>query len=221
MMLKAIVFDLDGTLLDTLLDLQKSVNFALKSLQFPKISYEHARISIGNGTTVLMRRCTPKNIDESTQEKAFDLFSKYYEKHYNDSTKPYEGIKELLTKLKSLGFKLGVVSNKLDPKAKELVQFHFPNIFDAVQGTYLDKPKKPSKIITDMLLESLGIKGEEALYIGDTEVDLECAKNGNMNFILVGYGYRTVDELKKTCPTFKPITNFDELFNRIIEFSKN
>ena len=67
-----------------------------------------------------------------------------------------------------------------------------------------------------MLLTSLNIKGEEALYIGDTEVDYECACNGNMHFILVGYGYRTVDELKKTCPMFKPITNFDELFNQII-----
>lgn len=218
-MIKAIVFDLDGTLLDTLLDLQKSVNFALKSLQFPEISYEHARVSIGNGTTMLMRRCTPKNIDEETQLKAFNLFSEYYSLHYNDSTKPYEGIANLLSKLKSLGYKLGVISNKLDPKAKELVEFHFPNTFDAVQGTYLDKPKKPSKIITDMLLNSLGINGEEALYIGDTEVDLECAKNGNMKFILVGYGYRTIDELKKTCPTFKPITNFDDLFNQIIEYS--
>ena len=218
-MIKAIVFDLDGTLLDTLLDLQKSVNFALKSLQFPEISYEHARVSIGNGTTMLMRRCTPKNIDEETQLKAFNLFSEYYSLHYNDSTKPYEGIANLLSKLKALGYKLGVISNKLDPKAKELVEFHFPNTFDAVQGTYLDKPKKPSKIITDMLLNSLGINGEEALYIGDTEVDLECAKNGNMKFILVGYGYRTIDELKKTCPTFKPIPNFDDLFNQIIEYS--
>lgn len=218
-MIKAIVFDLDGTLLDTLLDLQKSVNFALKSLQFPEISYEHARVSIGNGTTMLMHRCTPKNIDEETQLKAFNLFSDYYSLHYNDSTKPYEGIANLLSKLKALGYKLGVISNKLDPKAKELVEFHFPNTFDAVQGTYLDKPKKPSKIITDMLLNSLGINGEEALYIGDTEVDLECAKNGNMKFILVGYGYRTIDELKKTCPTFKPITNFDDLFNQIIEYS--
>ena len=219
-MIKAIVFDLDGTLLDTLLDLQKSVNFALKSLQFPEISYEHARVSIGNGTTMLMRRCTPKNINEDEQHKAFELFSDYYSKHYNDTTKPYSGIKELLARLKNQNFKLGVISNKLDPKAKELVNFHFPNMFDAVQGTYLDKPKKPSKIITDMLLKSLDIKGEEALYIGDTEVDYECANNGNMKFVLVGYGYRTIAELKKTCPKLKPITDFDELFNQIMNYSK-
>ena len=218
-MIKAIVFDLDGTLLDTLLDLQKSVNFALKSLQFPEISYEHARLSIGNGTTMLMRRCTPKDISEDKQKEAFDLFSKYYSTHYNDTTKPYDEIKDLLLKLKSRGYKLGVISNKLDPKAKELVSFHFPNIFDAVQGTYLDKPKKPSKIITDMLLNALQIKGEEALYIGDTEVDYECSVNGNMSFILVGYGYRTIDELKKTCPMFKPITDFYELFDQIINYS--
>lgn len=217
-MIKAIVFDLDGTLLDTLLDLQKSVNFALKSLQFPEISYEHARISIGNGTTMLMRRCTPNNISEQKQKEAFDLFSKHYAIHYNDTTKPYKGIKELLSKLKGLGYKLGVISNKLDPKAKELVNYHFPNTFDAVQGTYLDKPKKPSKIITDMLLQSLNINGEEVLYIGDTEVDLECANNGNMSFLLVGYGYRTPEELKKTCPMFKPIMNFDELFDQIVNY---
>ena len=217
-MIKAIVFDLDGTLLDTLLDLQKSVNFALKSLQFPEISYEHARVSVGNGTTMLMRRCTPKNISEDKQQEAFNLFSQHYSIHYNDNTKPYPGIRELLLKLKSLGYKLGVISNKLDPKAKELIDFHFNGIFDAVQGTYLDKPKKPSKVITDMLLTSLQIKGEEALYIGDSEVDFECAINGNMHFLLVGYGYRTIDELKKTCPLYKPITNFDELFSKITNY---
>ena len=214
-MIKAIVFDLDGTLLDTLEDLSKSVNFALKTLQFPTISLNQTRLYIGNGTSMLMKRAMPKDINEETYNEGFKLFSEHYNIHYNDCTHPYENIDKLLVKLKDDGYKLGVLSNKLDDKAKLLIEKHLPNLFDAVQGTYLNLPKKPDPIITKMPLKTLDVLPSEALYIGDTEVDEECAKLGGMYFLLVGYGYRTVKELEVKCPNYRPVTKISDLYSKI------
>lgn len=214
-MIKAIIFDLDGTLLNTLKDLQKSVNFALNSLQFPNISLEQTRCFIGNGTKMLIKRSVPKDTPEEIEKIAYETFSKHYDVHCNEDTFPYEGISDVLVKLKQDGYKLGVISNKIDKNAKYLVEYHFPKIFDAIQGTYNDLPKKPHPIITNKLLDSLGIKGEEAIYIGDTEVDEECANLGNMKFILVGYGYRTLNELKERCPKLIPIMKTSDIYEAI------
>ena len=214
-MIKAIVFDLDGTLLNTLKDLQKSVNFALNTLQFPNISLEDTRRFIGNGTKMLIKRSVPKGTPENIEKAVYETFSKNYDEHCNEDTFPYDGITPELIKLKQDGYKLGVISNKLDKNAKYLVNYHFPSIFDAVQGTYNDLPKKPHPIITNKLLDSLGIKGEEAIYIGDTEVDEECANLGNMRLILVGYGYRTLEELKERCPEYTPLEKTSDIYEAV------
>ena len=214
--MKTIIFDLDGTILDTLVDLKNAVNHGLKSRNLPEKDLEFVRIAIGNGTKVLIKRCTPCNISEEERQIVFDTFKSYYFQHFTDNTRPYPGMVEMLKKLKEkYNIKLAVISNKDDDLTKQLIHKEFPYVFDIVQGSYSDKPKKPDPYLIDKVLNENNISKKECLYIGDTNVDKESAINAGIKYLLVNYGYRTKEELEKMCPTDTSISTIDELYNSI------
>ena len=134
--MKTILFDLDGTILDTLEDLKNAVNYALKFYNLPEMSLEFVRKAIGNGTQVLIKRCTPENIEDCKRKDVFNLFKSYYLSHYDDHTKPYAGIKEMLSDLKGKCL-LVVISNKDNDLTQKLINKEFPSLFDVIQGSYI------------------------------------------------------------------------------------
>ena len=215
--MKTVIFDLDGTILDTLEDLKNAVNHALNFYNYPEKDLEFVRKAIGNGTQVLIRRCAPQNILEERYRSVFNLFKKYYLNHYADFTRPYEGIKDLLESLKGKCL-IAVVSNKDNDLTQKLINKEFPGLFDIIQGSYFDKPKKPDPYLIDKILEENEINKEDCLYIGDTNVDKESADNVGINYRLVSYGYRTKEELEKMCPNDTPISSVNELTNYLLKW---
>lgn len=216
--MKTIIFDLDGTLLDTLDDLANAVNYALETFNLPTRSKEYVRLAIGNGTTVLIKRCAPSNISDEDRQKVFDCFKEYYFKHFFDNTKPYTGVINLLKKLKEQKVYIAVVSNKDNDLTNYLIDKEFPGLFDVVQGSYLDKPKKPHPYLITKIMADLDVRENDCLYIGDTNVDKQSADNAFIKYLLVNYGYRTKDELKEMCPEDTSISTIDELYKEIIKW---
>ena len=215
--MKNIIFDLDGTILDTLLDLTNAVNYGLKSFNLPEKDIDFVRLAIGNGTKVLIKRCTPCDISEEERSKVFDVFKDYYFKHFTDYTKPYPGIYEMLIKLKEIdNLKLVVLSNKDDDLTKQLINKEFPRVFDIIQGSYIDKPRKPNPYLINKIINEHNIDIKDCLYIGDTNVDKETATNADLNYRLVNYGYRNKEELEKMCPNDTSISTVEELYHNIL-----
>ena len=215
--MKYIIFDLDGTILDTLKDLANAVNYGLKSFNLPEKDLDFVRLAIGNGTKVLIKRCTPCDLSDEERSKVFDVFKDYYFKHFTDNTKPYPGIYEILLKLKELGnIKLVVLSNKDDDLTKQLINKEFPRVFDIIQGSYIDKPRKPDPFLINKIINENNIDKKDCLYIGDTNVDKETADNANLKYLLVNYGYRNKEELIKMCPNDTSIDTVEELYHNIL-----
>ena len=213
--MKTVIFDLDGTILNTLEDLKNAVNYGLKSKNLPEKTLEFVRKAIGNGTQVLIKRCTPEDISDEERQIVFNIFKSYYLEHYADNTKPYPGITELLKSLKRK-CRLAVVSNKDDDLTKKLINKEFPGMFDIIQGSYLDKPKKPHPFLINKIIEDYSINKADCLYIGDTEIDKESAENAGLDYLLVNYGYRTKEELEKICPNDISYSSVDSLLNIIL-----
>ena len=215
--MKTVIFDLDGTILDTLQDLTNAVNHGLKTYNLAEMGIDFVRKAIGNGTQVLIRRCIFDNLTENEIQAVFNSFKSYYLEHYDDYTKPYPGIKELLTELKGK-CKIAVVSNKDDDLVNKLINKEFPGLFDIIQGSYFDKPKKPDPYLINKIVKENNLNKEECLYIGDTNVDKESADNAGIKYHLVSYGYRNRDELKKICPNDIPFDTVEELRNYLLKW---
>ena len=215
--MKTLIFDLDGTILDTLQDLKNAVNHGLNFYNLPEKDLEFVRKAIGNGTTVLIKRCTPSSLNDDERLKVFNVFKTYYLEHYADYTKPYPGIKELLEKLHDK-VRLAVVSNKDNDLTNKIIRKEFGNLFDIVQGSYLDHPKKPDPYLINKIIKENNINKEDCLYIGDTNIDKESATNAGLPYLLVNYGYRTKEELEKMCPEDTTISTVDELYNEILKW---
>ena len=215
--MKTLIFDLDGTILDTLQDLKNAVNHGLNFYNLPEKDLEFVRKAIGNGTTVLIQRCTPSSLNDNERLAVFNEFKSYYLSHYVDYTKPYPGIKELLEKLYGK-VRLAVVSNKDNDLTNKIIKKEFGNLFDIVQGSYLDHPKKPDPYLINKIIKENNINKEDCLYVGDTNVDKESATNAGLPYLLVNYGYRTKEELEKMCPEDTTISTVDELYKEIIKW---
>lgn len=194
-MYKAVIFDLDGTLLDTLEDLAQSVNYALRECSYPERTVEQVRQFIGNGVIKLMTRAVPENIGQEEFEKCFQLFKSHYLKHMNDHTKPYKGITEMLDVLKEKGVKTAVVSNKLHSAVVGLCNDFFSFRLTSAYGVSCEEERKPKPTNVFKALSDLGVKNEEAIYVGDSEVDVETAKNSGLKCIGVTWGFRDKEEL--------------------------
>ena len=202
-MKKAVLFDLDGTLLDTLQDLQEAVNFSLEKHGYPTRGLEHVRKSIGNGVAKLIERCLPNGEKTNDYEEVLKDFREYYLAHANVHTKAYSGMKETLLSLKEKGYFLAVITNKLDKAANKLIEQYYPYIFDFVLGDVPNLQKKPNREMIDFVIKGFNLDRENTLYVGDTNVDYETATNSEVKVLLVTYGYRTKEELKEyhyDCP---------------------
>lgn len=200
-MYKAVIFDLDGTLLNTLTDLYNAVNFALASFGFPKRSIDEVRRFIGNGVKKLMERSTPDGTDEETNARCLDCFRGYYLEHMADNTAPYEGVNELISSLKEKGLKTAVVSNKLHSAVAGLCEDYFADL-DCAIGVSVEEERKPNPVNVLKVLNIFDISKDECIYVGDSEVDVETAHNAGLKCIGVTWGFRDEDELLKNDADF-------------------
>ena len=188
-----VIFDMDGTLLDTLDDLADATNHALAIYGYPKRTREEIRSFVGNGVGLLIRRALPENTDEADYEKVLASFKEYYAVHCNDKTCVYEGVPELLDKLKRDGAFVAVVSNKIDSAVQELGKLYFPNNVDFFIGERPGLRRKPESDMINAVLEAYGRSAERAVYIGDSEVDIQTAAGAGLQGISVSWGFRDAD----------------------------
>ena len=193
--IKLIIFDLDGTLLNTISDLTSSVNYAMRSLHMPERSKDEVLSFVGNGNRILMERCVTEGSGEETIDLALRKFHEYYSCHYADETTAYSQIPELLDALKARRYLLAVVSNKADYAVQDLCRKYFEGIFDFVLGDREGIRRKPSPDPVNLVLKSLGLTADEAVYVGDSEVDIKTAFNAGLPCISVSWGFRSRDIL--------------------------
>lgn len=208
---KLIIFDLDGTLVNTVKDLNIATNYALEKFSYPLRTIENTTHDIGNGVAKLIERSTPGGLDNPNYPEVLRIFKEYYKAHYFENSKPYPKAVEVIKTLKAKGYKLAVVSNKFDEGAKKLVTFYFPNLFDVIQGTLPELNNKPSPDLVNKVLKELSITPQESLYIGDTEVDYLTAINSNIEPILLSQGYRSKDQLLEKTKNSPILETIDEL----------
>ena len=194
MRIKAAIFDLDGTLLNTLEDLCDSTNAALEQYGYPTRTIDEVRRFVGNGVKLLMLRALgiEKPEDNAEFEDVFAAFRAHYAEHSNDHTRPYDGVMELMQHLQDAGIEMAIVSNKLDPAVKQLNELYFRQYITVAIGENeaAGVKKKPAPDTVYTALRELGIAAENAVYIGDSEVDLATAKNSGLPCISVTWGFR-------------------------------
>ena len=215
-MYKLAIFDLDGTLLNTLGDLCASVNFALRKFGFPERTIDEVRSFIGNGVVKLMERSTPEGIDSNTQQKCLDTFRKYYLQHMADTTAPYANVTTLLSDLRKKGVKIAVVSNKLHPAVEDLCESYFPGLIDKAVGVSVEEERKPSPINVIKTMELYEADADNCIYIGDSEVDVQTAHNAGIKCIGITWGFRDRECLEANGCDFIADTA-DEVFSLIIK----
>ena len=191
------VFDLDGTLLDSLEDLHLSTNAALAAHGLPARSLEEVRRFVGNGIRKLVERAVPAGTGAAEQEAVYEDFCAHYAAHCEDHTGPYPGILELLARLRAAGVRLAVVSNKGDFAVQELVARQFPGAFDAILGENeaAGIRKKPAPDMVEAALARMGADRDGMVYIGDSEVDVQTAASVGCPCISCTWGFRSVDDL--------------------------
>ncbi len=196
-MKKIAIFDLDGTLLYTLNDLKTAVNYALSQFNYSPKTIETIRKSVGNGVEKLIERVVPEGKNNQNFSQILDTFKNYYKENMYNETYPYDGIIDLLKNLHNKNVKIAVVSNKFDSAVKELCNKYFANLVDYSCGEneILGIKKKPSPDTVLKVLSEFKIKKENAVFIGDSEVDIQTAKNAQIDCISVTWGYKTKEFL--------------------------
>lgn len=204
-MYKYVIFDLDGTLIDTLDDLKKGINFALKELGY-NISYtkEETKLLIGEGTRNLCIRAI-KNIPhtEEDEEILFKEFTRQYKLHQLDDTRPFYHVEELLKLLKENNIKVAVLSNKVEQNVVDILShLKLDSYFEIIRGQRKDIPLKPNPSSLNNLILDLGAKKEDVLYVGDSDVDMIVSHNASVDVVAVTYGYRDIELLKKYHPNY-------------------
>lgn len=193
----AVVFDLDGTLLNTLADLHASVNIALAAFGMPPRTDGEVRTFLGNGYRYLISHCVPQGTPEKTVDDVLGKFEAYYYSHSMDTTRPYDGIPQVVETLKARGYKLAIVSNKGMAAVEELAAHFFSGTIAVAIGESADVRRKPAPDAALMAVRRLGVSAAQSLYVGDSEVDIATAKNAGMDCLSVSWGFRTRDHLVK------------------------
>ncbi len=194
--MKAIVWDLDGTLLNTLHDLANAVRFGQRKYGIKEIEDEQVAALLGHGVHALVNGAC-EGVDEKTKENVFSAFYAEYAVHFADFTRPYDGMVELLTQLKKEGYLMAVISNKAHEMTCKLIEKFFPDTFLFVYGEQKEYPRKPDPSLFIDTLKKMHVPKEETVYIGDSEVDEETAKNAGVSCILVSWGFRRREDLLK------------------------
>ena len=212
--MKIILFDLDGTLMDTLQDITDSVNYAMEQTGYPLRCAEEVRLAVGNGVVKLIENLLPAEIAEK-REKVLDVFRPYYALHAMDKSGPYQGLPEVLSKLEKDGYRCSIVSNKPDEATSGIGKRFFPS-FPLALGQREDIPRKPDAAPIEYALNVLGGTKEECIYVGDSEVDVLTARNAGVPCIGVTWGFRDEEVLVRAGAVHLAHTP-EELYERIRE----
>ncbi len=216
-MIKLVIFDLDGTLLYTLEDLANSCNFVLEKYGQPKHTIDEYRYLVGSGVEVLLQKAFGDSFSLQNKQFVLENFLEYYAVHQYDTTRPYAEIPFVLHVLQEQNKMLAVASNKMDKATKLLIHKYFSNInFNVVLGASNDMPTKPNPAIINKILSLCGVKKEETIYIGDSNIDMETAKNAGVKSIGALWGYRSKKELVESGADFLALSPID-----IVEFIAN
>lgn len=194
-----VIFDLDGTLLDTLQDLSDSVNYALEKYSCPQKTIEQICSYVGNGVKLLVERAVPMGKENPNFDEIYECFCDYYSEHSNDKTAPYDGVIDLLRQLKNRKYKLAIVSNKFDSAVKELAKLYFEDTIDVAigenEGAGIKKKPAPDTVL--LALKELGSEKERTVFVGDSDVDFKTAQNSELDCISVLWGFRTKEFLQE------------------------
>ena len=194
-MITTIVWDMDGTVLNTLIDLRDSVNYVLRKYNMPEHTIEEYRRYFGSGIRYALECAVIEGTPSETIDEMLPIFKEHYDIHCLDNTCPYEGILDAMKKLKEKGYKMAIVSNKIDSAVKELNEKFFKEYVDVAIGETPGTKRKPAPDMVEQALKELDSSKEESIYIGDSEVDLQTARNSNLPCISVLWGFRDKDYL--------------------------
>ncbi|MDX9692278.1 MAG: HAD-IA family hydrolase [Acholeplasmataceae bacterium] len=194
-MIKAILFDMDGTILDTLTDIWIAVNHAFNIKGFREQSLDKVRQSVGNGAMTLIKRVVPNHLSDEEIKEVFDIYQHYYDQHHTKHTGPYPGVMSLLYTLKDRGYKLGVVSNKFEHLVEALNHDIFNGIFDISIGETKGVPIKPAPDMLYRALDILKVAKNEVVFVGDSDTDIITAQNADILSVGVTWGFRDKDVL--------------------------
>ena len=192
---KAVLFDMDGTVLDTLTDLAAAANTALRQFGLPEVTREKVRASLGNGASFLIHACVPEGTDEAFVQEVLAWYKPWYDAHCCVLTEPYPGIPELMERLRERGMKLAIISNKADPAVQELAERFFPGLLETAVGESETVRRKPDPDAVLAAAAQMGLAVADCVYVGDTEVDLATARNANMDCLTVSWGFRSEAQL--------------------------
>ena len=195
-----VIFDLDGTLLNTLEDLADAVNAVMRANAYPERTLDEVRRFVGNGIRRLMEQAVPEGVCGEIFERVFEEFRTYYTEHCQIKTRAYNGVMELLEALKEKGYAMAIVSNKNHAAVCELNDIYFKKDISVAIGQKDGIRKKPAPDTVFQALKELGVSGERAVYVGDSEVDFMTAENSCMDCVLVSWGFRTKEELADCTP---------------------
>ena len=193
--LKGIIFDMDGTILNTIDDIADSINYALNAFGYPTHDIEDVKKALGNGGRNLVQRLVPIGLSNEKVNEVFHLYQSYYNEHNDIKTKPYEGIIDLLIELKRRGYILAVVSNKFQHLVTGLNVGMFQGLFDDAMGERKGIPIKPAPDMIYLMLKELNLSNDEVIFIGDSEVDIKTAQNAELKCIGVTWGFRDKETL--------------------------
>ena len=217
----SLIFDLDGTLTDTLQDLGNSVNYALREMRWPERSLTEVRRMVGNGIHKLIERAVPEYVDNNDLEQCFNIFRAYYIQHCQDNTRLYPGVADMLREVHANGYRSAIVSNKLQAGVDELYATYFRDVVDVAIGQRESIPLKPAPDMVELALHELGASKDDAVYVGDSDVDVQTARNAGLPCISVLWGFRDREQLLQAGAT-KFISHPRELLNSLTStFSGN
>lgn len=211
---KTVIFDLDGTLLDTLADLCDSTNFALSSFGYSERTLAEVRSFVGNGIGKLIERALPGGAENPDYSAVLAKFKDHYAINCNNKTKAYEGIYAMLDELRARGVKIAVVSNKVDSAVNELCERYFAGYFEIAVGEKEGVHRKPAPDSVFAAMGALSAKKESTVYVGDSEVDVETAKNAGIDIIAVSWGFRD-REVLRLLGNFTIVNTAEELLSVI------
>ncbi len=216
---KAVIFDLDGTVIDTIEDIASALNRALTFFGYNQRSVEEVTSFLGNGSLMLMRRALDVWDNDELCFKVRERFRQEYDEGMFNLTVPYEGIKELLSDLKEMGIHTAVVTNKDDKNAVPMIKHFFGDLIEITRGVRGDTDRKPNPDTTLWVLENFGVTPQQALFVGDGVADYEVSKNANIQFIPVSYGYSSRDKLYSLCG-IEPVASVEELKKELLAYFK-
>lgn len=197
-MYKNVIFDLDGTLLNTLEDLAAAANYVCACHGWPSHTVEEYKYFVGNGAPKLLERVVPPEVEltDELRRTALEEFTQRYNAHKEDKTTAYPGMQEAVRRLREAGLTLAVLSNKPHEAARPVVERYYPGLFHKVQGALPDVPVKPDPTLLHKLMAELGAAAADTLFVGDSNVDIRTAKNGGLTSCGVLWGFRTRQELE-------------------------